>query len=234
MKLTPEDVLCCPPPLFHCFGLVMGFLGAITNGCTIVFPSDQFDPFPVIDAVYHEKCTVLYGVPTMLIATLDANRQRKYNISTVRTGIAAGASVPSSVMKQLDQELGCKAMLIAYGMTETSPVTFMNPLNDPAEKREKTVGSIMPHTKAKVVDTNDEILPRGTPGELCTSGYSLQPGYLRNPAKTAEVMKTDKDGVLWMYTGDQCFIDKEGYCVVTGRIKDVIIRGKSLSCRSRT
>lgn len=226
MKLTPDDIVCCPPPLFHCFGLVMGFLGAITNGSSIVFPSDQFDPFRVIDAVKNETCTALLGVPTMLIGTLDANRKRKYKISSVRTGLAAGASVPASVMKQLEDELGCAGMLIAYGMTETSPVTFITALDDPMEKRTRTVGSVMPHTRAKVIDTEGNILPRGTPGELCTSGYALQPGYFKNPAKTEEAMKTDEEGIRWMHTGDQCLIDKEGYCVVTGRIKDVIIRGK--------
>lgn len=204
----------------------MGLLGTVTNGAAIVFPSDQFDPFLVIDAVKNEKCTSLYGVPTMLIATLDANRQRKYNITTVRTGVAAGASIPSSVMKQLEDELGCGAMLIAYGMTETSPVTFMTGESDPMEKRTKTVGGIMPQTRAKVVDPEGNIVPRGTPGELCTAGYALQTGYYKNPEKTAEAMKTDEEGVLWMHTGDQCVIDKEGYCAVTGRIKDVIIRGK--------
>lgn len=204
----------------------MGFLGAYTNGSSIVFPSDQFDPLKVIDAIYNEKCTALYGVPTMLMATLEAHRQRGYKISTVRTGLAAGASVPASVMKQLDEQLGCKGMLIAYGMTETSPVTFITVEDDSMEKRLKTVGHVMPHTRAKIVDSDDKIVPRGTPGELCTSGYSIQPGYYKNEAKTKEVMKTDENGIRWMYTGDQCLIDKEGYCAVTGRIKDVIIRGK--------
>ena len=170
---------------------------------------------------------LLNSVPTMLMATLEAHRQKKYGKSSVRTGLAAGASVPASVMKQLDEQLGCRGMLIAYGMTETSPVTFITSENDAMEKRLKTVGNVMPHTRAKVVDSNDKILPRGTPGELCTSGYAIQTGYYKNPTKTAEAMKTDGNGIVWMYTGDQCLIDKEGYCVVTGRIKDVIIRGKS-------
>lgn len=226
MKLTPDDVVCCQPPLFHCFGLVCAYLAAMTNGSSIVFPSEQFDPLLAIDAVYNENCTALLGVPTMMIAALNARRERNYKISSVRTGLAGGASVPASVMKQLDQEFGCKRMLIIYGMTETSPVTFMTTVDDPQEKREKTVGAIMPHTKAKVVGPDGEILPRGVPGEICTSGYSLQLGYYKNEAKTAEAMKTDENGVRWMYTGDQGLIDKDGYCVITGRIKDMIIRGE--------
>ena len=227
MALTPKDILCCPPPLFHCFGLVCGFLSAITNGSAIVFPNDQFDPLLTVDALYNEKCTALLGVPTMMIAALSANRERKHKITAVRTGLAGGSAVPVSVMKQLDQDFGCQRMCIIYGMTETSPVTFMTTVNDPQEKREKTVGAIMPHTRAKVVDREGKIVPRGTPGEICTSGYALQLGYYKNEAKTAEAMKTDENGIRWMYTGDQGLIDEDGYCVITGRIKDMIIRGKS-------
>ncbi|KAK7885648.1 hypothetical protein LTR67_009999 [Exophiala xenobiotica] len=225
MKLVPSDSVCCPPPLFHCFGLVMGFLGSVTHGSTIVFPCDQFDAHLVLDALYEEKCTALYGVPTMFIAEIEANQKKKYKITSVRTGVAAGSSVPAPVMKRLEQEFGVKGMLIAYGMTETSPVTFITSLDDSDERRTKTVGRVLPHTAAKVVDREGEIVPRGTPGELCTSGYALQKGYYNNLEKTNEVMRRDDEGVLWMHTGDECVIDDDGYCTVTGRIKDMIIRG---------
>ncbi|KAK5285760.1 hypothetical protein LTR80_010459 [Exophiala xenobiotica] len=225
MKLDPSDSVCCPPPLFHCFGLVMGFLGSVTHGSTIVFPCDQFDAHLVLDALYEEKCTALYGVPTMFIAEIEANQKKKYKITSVRTGVAAGSSVPAPVMKRLEQEFGVKGMLIAYGMTETSPVTFITSLDDSDERRTKTVGRVLPHTAAKVVDREGETVPRGTPGELCTSGYALQKGYYNNPEKTNEVMRRDDEGVLWMHTGDECVIDDDGYCTVTGRIKDMIIRG---------
>lgn len=226
MNLTTSDIVCCPPPLFHCFGLVMGFLASFTHGSSIVFPCSQFDPDQVLDSLYKYKCTALLGVPTMFIAEIEANKSRKLNISSVRTGLAAGASVSPSLMQQLEQEFGIKGMLIAYGMTETSPVTFITSLYDNEEKRTKTVGKVFPHTAAKVVDRQGNILPRGSKGELCTSGYALQKGYYENPTKTEEAMRRDEHGVLWMYTGDECMIDEEGYCSVTGRIKDMIIRGE--------
>jgi long-chain acyl-CoA synthetase len=203
----------------------MGFLGSVTHGSTIVFPCDQFDAHLVLDALYEEKCTALYGVPTMFIAEIEANQKKKYKITSVRTGVAAGSSVPAPVMKRLEQEFDVKGMLIAYGMTETSPVTFITSPDDSDERRTKTVGRVLPHTAAKVVDREGEIVPRGTPGELCTSGYALQKGYYNNPEKTNEVMRRDDEGVLWMHTGDECVIDDDGYCTVTGRIKDMIIRG---------
>lgn len=203
----------------------MGFLGALTHGSTIVFPCDQFEPNLVLDAVVQEKCTVLYGVPTMFVAELEANKKKRYRIESLRAGLAAGSSVPVALMRQLSYEFGVKNMTIAYGMTETSPVTFMTALSDSEEKRLTTVGQVMPHTMAKVVDRDGKIVPRGVPGELCTSGYSLQQGYWKNQAKTDEVMKRDTEGRIWMYTGDECVIDGDGYCSVTGRIKDLIIRG---------
>ncbi|KIX04370.1 uncharacterized protein Z518_05238 [Rhinocladiella mackenziei CBS 650.93] len=225
MKLIPSDVVCCPPPLFHCFGLVLGFLTAFVHGSTIIFPCDQFDANLVLETLNTEKCTAILGVPTMFIAEIEANKKKKYKISSVRTGLAAGSSVPPALMRQLKQEFGVQGMLIAYGMTETSPVTFITSLDDPEEKRFKTVGRICPHTGAKVIDKKGNVVPRGVPGELCVSGYALQRGYYKNPAKTQEVMKKDDQGVLWMYTGDECVIDADGYCTVTGRIKDMIIRG---------
>ena len=231
MHLTPRDIVACPPPLFHCFGLVMGFLASFTHGSRIVFPSDQFNAEQALDAVYKAKCTALLGVPTMFVAILEANKRKNYTIKTVRTGLAAGSSVSAVLMKQLDDRLGIKGMLIAYGMTETSPVTFITSLGDTEERKTKTVGHVLPHTAAKVIDTHGNILPRGQPGELCTSGYALQKGYWQNQAKTDEVMETDQNGVLWMHTGDECVIDESGYCMVTGRIKDIIIRGSFSTAR---
>ncbi|OAP55000.1 hypothetical protein AYL99_10700 [Fonsecaea erecta] len=225
MHLNSSDIICCPPPLFHCFGLVMGFLASITHGSRVVFPCDQFDPDLVLDALNEEKCTALLGVPTMFIAEIEANKVKKYKISSVKTGLVAGSSVPPALVKQLDQEFGIKGMLIPYGMTETSPVTFMTTFDDTEERRTKTVGRVLPHTMAKIVDRTGKIVPRGVRGELCVSGYALQKGYYNNPAKTAEAMKRDENGILWMYTGDECVIDEDGYCSVTGRIKDIIIRG---------
>lgn len=226
MILTPKDIVACPPPLFHCFGLVMGFLASLSHGSTIVFPSDSFRADLVLDAVYNYKATALLGVPTMFITILEANQIKKYPINTIRTGLAAGSSVPAALMRQLKSELGVEGMLIAYGMTETSPVTFITSLEDTEERKTTSVGRVLPHTGAKVIDRDGNIVPRGTPGELCTSGYALQAGYWQNPAKTAEVMKRDEHGILWMHTGDECVIDRYGYCMVTGRIKDIIIRGK--------
>ena len=164
----------------------------------------------------------------MFIAELDANRLKKRQITSLRTGMAAGAPVPSRVMDRLEKEMNVRGMLIAYGMTETSPVTFMTSMHDTQERRLTTVGTVMPHTGAKILTSNGEIAPRGVRGELCTSGYALQKGYLNNEAKTQEAMRMDDAGVLWMYTGDEGVIDEHGYCSITGRIKDIIIRGQCL------
>jgi acyl-CoA synthetase (AMP-forming)/AMP-acid ligase II len=225
MRLKPDDVVCCPPPLFHCFGLVMGFLGAFTHGSSIIFPSDVFDPNQVLDALVSEKCTALLGVPTMFMAELEANKTKRYQITSVRTGLAAGSPVPMALMKRVEKEMGITGMLIAYGMTETSPVTYMTSLDDTEERRTKTIGTVMAHTGAKVIDGQGSIVPRGVRGELCTSGYALQKGYWQNEAKTKEAMKTDENGILWMHTGDEGMIAQDGYCSITGRIKDMIIRG---------
>ncbi|KAJ4983157.1 4-coumarate-CoA ligase [Stagonosporopsis vannaccii] len=225
MHLTSNDIVCCPPPLFHCFGLVMGFLAALTNGSSIVFPADQFDASLTHDAIVRERCTALLGVPTMLTALLSVAPTKSPKISTVRVGLAAGSMVPAPLLDRLDKEMGIGRVLIAYGMTETSPVTFMMDLGDTSEKRKKGLGTVMPHTSAKVVDAKGRLLPRGSKGELCTSGYALMKGYLANKAGTNEVMQRDKDGIMWMHTGDECTIDEQGYCEITGRIKDLIIRG---------
>lgn len=208
----------------------MGFLAGFAHGSSVVFPSAQFDAGLVLDVLAAEKCTVLLGVPTMFIAEMDANRVKKLKISTLRTGLAAGAPVSRAVMRRLEAEMGMHSILIAYGMTETSPVTFMTSLDDSEERRLGSVGTVLAHTGAKIIDVDGNMVPRGVRGEICTSGFALQQGYLDNEAKTKEVMKMDGEGVLWMHTGDEGVIDAEGYCSITGRIKDIIIRGE-LPCR---
>lgn len=241
MRLTPSDVVCCPPPLFHCFGLVMGFLASFCHGSSIVFPSDHFDARRTLDAVVQEKATALLGVPTMFVAELEVLKTAPYRsrkVSTLRTGLAAGSPVPAVLMDQIHERMGVReGLLIAYGMTETSPVTFITSLDDPTEKKTTTLGRVLPHTGAKVVDSEGNIVPRGERGEICTSGFALQRGYWGDEGKTKEAMRTDGEGRLWMHTGDEGFIDEEGYGHITGRIKDLIIRGRcpihNTSCLDR-
>ncbi|CAG9936422.1 unnamed protein product [Clonostachys rosea f. rosea IK726] len=225
MLLTPDDVVCCPPPLFHCFGLVMGFLSSFCCGSVLVFPSDNFNALKTLDALVKEKATALLGVPTMFIAELEALEETGHRVTTVRTGLAAGSHVAPSLMAQLREKMQVKGMLIAYGMTETSPVTFITLLNDTEDRMFHSIGKLLPHTGAKIVDNEGEVVPIGIKGEICTSGFALQKGYWKNEEKTREVMKYDEDGVLWMHTGDEGFIDADGYGHITGRIKDTIIRG---------
>lgn len=226
MRLTENDVVCCPPPLFHCFGLVIGFLASFCSGSKIVFPSATFNADSTLDIVAREKATALLGVPAMFLAMLDAQRNSPRPIDTVRTGVAAASPVPPSLMARLEHEMKIPKMLIAYGMTETSPVTFITSPDDGRDERFNTVGRVLPHTAAKIVDANGNTLPRGTRGEICTSGFALQKGYWKEQAQTQQVMKQDEHGTVWMHTGDEGFIDDAGYGHVTGRIKDVIIRGK--------
>lgn len=226
MGYTPDDIICCPPPLFHCFGLVLGFLASFCHGSSIVFPSDYFDVRKVMDSVIHENVTILLGVPTMYVNELEVIAQTGQRPRCLRAVLASGAPVPQMLMDSLRHQMGVDKTMIAYGMTETSPVTFITDLDDFDEKRSTTVGRVAPHTAAKVVDQTGKTLPRGQRGELCTSGYALQKGYWRNETKTKDVMKTDDHGVCWMHTGDEAFIDDEGYAHITGRIKDIIIRGK--------
>jgi acyl-CoA synthetase (AMP-forming)/AMP-acid ligase II len=232
MRLTPDDVVCCPPPLFHCFGLVIGFLASFTHGSSIVFASPQFDANKVLDAVVSEHCTILLGVPTMFLSIMDSNRTKQLIVTSLRAALAAGSPVPQALMRRLEQEMGVRNTLIAYGMTETSPVTFMSSLEDSEQRRISTVGTLLPHSGAKVVDKRGNIVPRGGRGEICTSGFALQLGYWENAGKTKEAMQADAEGTLWMYTGDEGEIDAEGYCSITGRIKDTIIRGKRSRCLS--
>ena len=230
MLLTSEDVVCCPPPLFHCFGCILGYQATATHGSAIVFPSEAFDPKASLLAVQEEKATALYGVPTMFLAELELLANGTVDpkgFEHLRTGIAAGSSIPAEVMRKLHKTLNLTELTICYGMTETSPVSCMTTTDDPMDKRINSVGRLMPHVEAKIVDPVDgrRILEIGEKGELVVSGYLVMKEYWNQPAKTAEVMKTDGEGKMWMHTGDEAAMDKDGYVSITGRIKDLIIRG---------
>ncbi|KIX98207.1 uncharacterized protein Z520_06287 [Fonsecaea multimorphosa CBS 102226] len=230
MLLTPEDVVCCPPPLFHCFGCILGYMATATHGSAIVFPTEAFDPLASLKAVQEEKATALYGVPTMFLAELELLDDEKIayeGFQYLRTGIAAGSSVPAELMRKLHKTLNLTELTICYGMTETSPVSAMTTTDDPIEKRINTVGRLLPHVEAKVVDPfdHDKILNVGERGELAVHGYLVMKEYWGQPEKTAEAIKTDEEGKAWMHTGDEASIDEDGYVSITGRIKDLIIRG---------
>jgi fatty-acyl-CoA synthase len=221
MNLTEADRLCIPVPLYHCFGMVMGTLGCVTKGAAMVFPGEGFDPEATLSAVAAERCTALYGVPTMFVAMLDHPAFGRFDLSSLRTGIMAGAPCPVEVMKRVQSQMNMREVTIAYGMTETSPVSFQSHVDDPLEKRVSTVGRIHPHVEVKVVDAEGRTVPPGERGELCTRGYSVMKGYWDEPEKTAVAI--DEEG--WMHTGDLATIDAEGYCNIVGRVKDMIIRG---------
>ncbi|MDA0824043.1 MAG: AMP-binding protein [Proteobacteria bacterium] len=221
MRFTQSDRLCIPVPLYHCFGMVMGVLTCVTSGSTMVFPDEAFDPASVLSAIAEEKCTALHGVPTMFIAELDHADFKNYDLSSLRTGIMAGAPCPVEVMKRVFDEMHMREVTIAYGMTETSPVSFQSSTDDPMDKRVSTVGRIHPHVEVKIVNEEGQIVPRGEKGELCTRGYSVMRGYWNEVEKTAESI----DPAGWMYTGDLAIIDEEGFCNIVGRVKDMIIRG---------
>jgi len=221
IRLVPGDRVCIPVPLYHCFGMVMGNLGCLTHGATMVYPAEAFEPLAVLQAVAEEKCTASYGVPTMFIAQLDHPEFAGFDLSSLRTGIMAGSPCPIEVMKRVIDKMNMGEVTIAYGMTETSPVSFQSGTDDPIERRVSTVGRVQPHCEVKIVDNEGRIVPAGTPGELCTRGYSVMLGYWGDEAKTAEAI--DKAG--WMHTGDIATIDEEGFCNIVGRIKDMVIRG---------
>lgn len=225
MGLNLADIVCCPPPLFHAFGLAMGFLSTLVHSATIVFPSDHFDAGLTLDAISQEKCTTLLGVPTMFTAEMEALRCKEYSLPSLYKGLIAGSVVSPAMLLNLKKDMGIVDMIIAYGMTETGPITFSTSLKDSIENRTKTVGRVMPHVTAKIVNKLGTTLFCGERGELCISGYALQRGYYNNRAKTDEVMTVGEDGVVWMHTGDECIIDEDGYCHVLGRSKDIIIRG---------
>lgn len=220
MKLTHQDRLCVPVPLYHCFGMVLSVLACVSVGASMVFPGEAFEPAATLKAVSEERCTALHGVPTMFIAELALPNFSEYDLSSLRTGIMAGAPCPIETMKRVVQDMNMHEVTIAYGMTETSPVSFQSSTDDPIGKRVSTVGRVMPHLEIKIVDDEGQIVPVGTKGELCTRGYSVMMGYWEDPDKTAESIR---DG--WMLTGDLATLDEDGYCNIVGRVKDMLIRG---------
>jgi fatty-acyl-CoA synthase len=219
---TAADRICLPVPFYHCFGMVMGSLAAVSHGACAVIPSPSFDPAATLAAVEQERCTSLYGVPTMFIAELGLSDFASYDLTSLRTGIMAGSPCPVEVMKKVVEEMHMSQVAISYGMTETSPVSTMTRMDDGLAARTGTVGRVMPHLEVKVVDpVTGRTLVRGLPGELCTRGYSVMLGYWEQPDKTAEAIDTAR----WMHTGDLATMDDEGYLSIVGRIKDMVIRG---------
>ncbi|MFI0449026.1 AMP-binding protein [Actinomadura sp. 6N118] len=217
-----EDRICVPVPFYHCFGMVMGNLAATSHGACIVIPAPAFDPAATLEAVAVEQCTSLYGVPTMFIAELNEPSFDSYDLSSLRTGIMAGSPCPVEVMKQVIERMGMNEVTICYGMTETSPVSTQTRADDSVDRRVSTVGTVHPHLEIKIVDPETGVtVPRGTPGEFCTRGYSVMLGYWREPEKTVEAI----DQARWMHTGDLAVMDEHGYVNITGRIKDMVIRG---------
>ncbi len=221
-RVTEDDRICVPVPYYHCFGMVMGNLAATSHGACVVLPADAFEPVAVLQAVQEERCTVLYGVPTMFIAQLDHPDFASYDLSSLRTGIMAGSPCPVEVMKKVIDLMGMAEVTIAYGMTETSPVSTQTLPDDDVEHRTATVGAVHPHVEIRVADAETGLtLPRGETGEFQTRGYSVMLGYWDDPEKTAEAI----DSARWMHTGDQAVMDPDGYVRIVGRIKDMIIRG---------
>jgi fatty-acyl-CoA synthase len=221
MRLTERDRLCIPVPFYHCFGMVLGNLACVTHRTCMVIPGEGFEPEAVLTAVQEERCTGLHGVPTMFIAVLNHPRFKEFDLSTLRTGIMAGSPCPIEVMKRVAGEMNMREITIAYGMTETSPVSFQSSVDDPLERRVSTVGRIQPHLEVKIVDADGRVVPPGTPGELLTRGYSVMRGYWGDEEQTRAAI----DEARWMHTGDLAVLDAEGYCNIVGRLKDMVIRG---------
>jgi fatty-acyl-CoA synthase len=221
LKLAPGDRLCIPVPLYHCFGMVMGNLGCLTHGATMVYPAESFDPLATLQALAEEKCVAVYGVPTMFIAMLEHPQFAGFDLSSMRTGIMAGSPCPIEVMKRVQSQMNMHEVTIAYGMTETSPVSTQCATDDPVERRVSTVGQVLPHIEIKIVDTEGKAVPRGVAGEFCTRGYSVMKGYWNDADKTRDAI----DGAGWMRTGDLAVMDGEGYVNIVGRLKDMVIRG---------
>ncbi|HVL85216.1 MAG TPA: AMP-binding protein [Pseudonocardia sp.] len=219
---TPEDRVCIPVPFYHCFGMVMGNLACTSSGATMVVPAPGFDPKETLKAVAQERCTSLYGVPTMFIAELNDPDFETFDLTSLRTGIMAGSPCPVEVMKQVVDRMGMTEVTICYGMTETSPVSTQTRADDSLDRRVSTVGRVHPHVEIKIIDPETGLtVPRGEPGEFCTRGYSVMLGYWDEPEKTAEAI----DRARWMHTGDLAIMDSDGYVNITGRIKDMVIRG---------
>ena len=229
MGLDPSDRIVVPPPLFHCFGCVLGYMASATTGSAILFPSPAFDPVATLKMCVDHDATGLYGVSTMIVAVIEAldNGVVPHAPERLRKGIMAGSSTPEALMKKIYKRLGLQDVVICYGMTETSPVNCMTRPSDPFEKRTSSVGTPMPHTAVKIVapDDRSKIVPLNTPGELAAAGYLVMKGYYGDPEKTAEVRIEESDGRVWMYSGDEAEMDENGYVKITGRIKDLIIRG---------
>ncbi|MCC6924881.1 AMP-binding protein [Novosphingobium sp.] len=221
IKLTPDDRICIPVPLYHCFGMVLGNLAALTSGAAMVYPGEAFDPRAALEAVQAEGCTALYGVPTMFITVLSQPDLDSFDVSTLRTGIMAGSPCPISTMRSVIDQLNMHEVTIGYGMTETSPLTTQTATDDPLAERVGTVGRVHPHAEAKIVGLDGSTLPIGEQGEYCSRGYAVMLGYWDDPEKTAEAI--DAEG--WMHSGDLATMDANGYVRITGRIKDMIIRG---------
>jgi fatty-acyl-CoA synthase len=221
LEFSENDRLCIPVPFYHCFGMVMGTLGCVTRGATMVIPGEGFEPHATLEAVSNEKCTALYGVPTMFVNMLELPEFDSFDLSHLRTGIMAGAPCPIEVMRQVQSKMNMKGVTIAYGMTETSPVSFQSNIDDPLDKRVSSVGRIHPHVEVKIVDETGATVPVNTQGELLTRGYSVMQGYWDDPEQTKASI--DADG--WMHTGDLATLDEAGFCAITGRVKDMILRG---------
>ena len=220
MDFSEQDSLCIPVPLYHCFGMVLAVLASVSTGAAMVFPGEAFDPIASLTAVAEEHCTALHGVPTMFIAELSHPRFDEFDLSSLRTGIMAGSPCPIETMKQVVSRMHMREVTIAYGMTETSPVSFQSSTSDPLDRRTTTVGRVQPHLECKVIDLEGNVVPVGDKGELCTKGYSVMQGYWGDDERTRQAVV---DG--WMHTGDLATIDAEGYCNIVGRVKDMLIRG---------
>ena len=220
MNLDERDSLCIPVPLYHCFGMVLSVLACVSRGARMVFPSEGFDAQATLAAVQAERCTALHGVPTMFIAELNHPDFASFDLRSLRTGIMAGAPCPIEIMRKVQTDMHMQQVTIAYGMTETSPVSFQSAVDDPLEKRVATVGRVLPHLEVKIIDFEGRIVPVGETGELCTRGYSVMQGYWGDEERTQDAVR---DG--WMHTGDLATLDAEGYCNIVGRLKDMVIRG---------
>lgn len=221
IKLDPRDRICIPVPLYHCFGMVLGNLAALTTGAAMIYPCEAYDPRLALEAVQAEGCTALYGVPTMFITMLNQPDLADYDVSTLRTGIMAGSPCPIATMREVIDRLNMREVTIGYGMTETSPITTQTATDDPLEERVSTVGRVHPHAEAKIVGPDGQTMPLGEQGEYCSRGYAVMVGYWDDPEKTAEAI----DAQGWMHSGDLATMDEKGYVRITGRIKDMIIRG---------
>jgi acyl-CoA synthetase (AMP-forming)/AMP-acid ligase II len=228
MNLTPDDTLCCPPPLFHCFGLTLGLLATLSHGGKIVFPAESFDPVATMHAISDERCTALHGVPAMMESIINVEKPEGWT-SELRTGIVAGSPVPRWLMERMVEDLGMTDFTSSYGLTEASPTVFNAHTTDSLHARLTSVGTVLPHARVKIVDHQDRVVPIGVRGELCVAGYQVCRGYWENAEKTAELLVRDEQGELWLHTGDEAVLDVDGYCTITGRFKDIIIRGTYLS-----